>query len=80
VKLAAGQTWCIHVAELGNEAYFLVTRFSEAHRGWLALALSLGVGWLPQKDGDEMLFHVDDEVESSFLELVCDASVLASDT
>lgn len=65
--------------EPGNEAYFFVTRFSEENRGWMALAISLGVGWLPLKDGDEMLFHIDDEVSASFLELVSDASALTSE-
>lgn len=78
MKLAVGQIWCMRMPEPGNDAYFLVTRFSEENRGWMALAVSLGVGWLPAKDGDEMLFHVDDVVEANFLELVCDASALAS--
>lgn len=78
MKIAVGQTWCMHMPEPNNDAYFLVTRFSEENRGWMALCVSLGVGWLPCKDGDEMLFHVDDEVKAEYLELVCDAAVLAS--
>lgn len=79
VKIAVGQTWRMHMPEPDNEAYFLVTRFSDLNRGWMAVCLSLGVGWLPLKDGDEMLFHIDDEVTASFLELVSDASALTSE-
>jgi len=79
VKLAVGQTWCMRMPD--NRAYFLITRHAEERRGWLALALSLGVGWRPWQDGDEVLFHVGGEdvvVESEHLELVCDAAALAS--
>lgn len=76
MKIAVGQAWRMRMPEPGNEAYFLVTRFSEENRGWMALALSLGVGWLPVRDGDEMLFHVDSDVKASFLELISDASAL----
>jgi hypothetical protein len=69
VKLTVGQVWC--VAGEDNRAYFLITRYSEENRAWMALCLYLGVGWLPWKDGDEMLFHIDKEVTASHLELVC---------
>lgn len=78
LKLSVGQTWCVYMPELNNEAYFLVTRYSEDNRGWMALAISLGVGWLPKKDGDEMLFHVEDEIKAEHVKLVCDAPELAS--
>lgn len=79
MKIAVGQTWRMRMPEPGNDAFFLVTRFSEENRGWMAICLSLGVGWRPLKDGDEMLFHVNDDVEAKHLELVCDASALASE-
>lgn len=75
MKLAVGQVWCVRGE--GNRAYFLITRFSEENRAWMALTLCLGVGWSPLKDGEEMLFHIDDDVQADHLELVSDEPVLA---
>lgn len=77
LKLAAGQLWCaINSTGDGNRAYFMITRRADGV-GWMALALDLGVGWLPYIDGEEIVFSVLEEPSSDYLELVFDGSELA---
>lgn len=76
MKLVVGQVWCVR--DPSGAAYFLITRYSQDNRGWMALTLCLGDTWLPYLDGQEIVFHIDDDVQAPQLELVCDAAELPS--
>jgi hypothetical protein len=56
----------------------LITRF-EKGVGWIALAVDLGIGWLPYRDGEEIVFSVID-YDTGHLELVCDAPSVRLET
>lgn len=77
MKIAVGQTW--RADNEDQSAYFLITRFSLENQGWLGLTIFLGNGWLPYVEGEEILFSIDDDITTSFLELVCDAPALVSE-